>query len=69
MTTTLVDFYLVLTPTLAWAAWRHRASPAIAVLVVLYMCCLGSAAVWSYVLLTLLRIRVGEPISRLLGPL
>lgn len=69
MQVTLVDYYLTLSPFLLWVGWRHRAVPLTAVLLVLYCCCLGSCAVWSYVWLTLMRIRAGEPVTRLLGPL
>lgn len=68
MVATLWDYYITLLPCLIWVSWRHRASPATAALLVVYLCCLGSAALWSYITLTLFRIRVGEPVTRLLGP-
>ena len=49
-------------------AYRHRSSPIVAACVCLYMCCLGSFAVWSYICLVFCLLRPGDAVSRLLGP-
>ena len=67
MSTTLVDYYLTQAPLLLLVALRHRRSPATAALTALYLCCLGSSAVWSYLLLVLLRLRAGDSVARLLS--
>ncbi len=67
MRTTLVDFYLVLAPFAAAAAWRERRAPAWAALTVIYFVCLGSAAVWSYVFLGAMRMRAGDAVARILA--
>ena len=68
MNTTLVDYYLTLLPLLLLVALRHRRSPATAAVTALYLCCLGSSAVWSYLLLVFMRLRAGDSVARLLTP-
>ena len=67
MKTTLVDFYLVLAPLCAFAAWRERANPLIAILTVLYFCSLGTTAVHSYLFLVFYRLKPGDPVTKLLA--
>ena len=67
MVTTLWDYYLTQLPFLLLCCYRERRSPAWAALTSLYFVCLGSSAVWSYVLLVLLRMRPTDPISTLLN--
>lgn len=68
MKTTLVDYYLTLLPTLAWACFRERASVVRQVLVSLFLCCLGSFAVWAYIFTILsARIKAGDPVSKLIS--
>ena len=67
MRTTLLDYYLTLAPFAVLAAWRERRSPAIAFVTVVYLCCLGSAAVWSYVFLIAWRLRPGDAVAKILA--
>jgi Protein of unknown function (DUF1475) len=68
MKTTLVDYYLTLLPTLAWACFRERASIGRQILVSLFLCCLGSFAVWTYIFTILsTRIKAGDPVSKLVS--
>lgn len=67
MKTTLVDFYLVLAPLCALAAWRERSNPLFSFLTVLYFCCLGTSAVHSYLWLVFYRLKPGDPITKLLA--
>jgi hypothetical protein len=67
MKTTLVDFYCVLAPLCALAAWRERNNPLISIATVLYFCCLGTTAVHSYLWLVFYRLKPGDPIAKLLA--
>ena len=66
MVTTLFDYYLTLAPFLCWVALRHRRSPLSGLLLCVFFCCLGSSAVWSYLSMLFLRLRVGDSVTRLL---
>ena len=67
MRTTLVDYYLTLAPLCLCAAWRERRQPLWAAVTVLYFCCLGSTAVWSYMFLVFSRLRAGDAVSKILA--
>jgi hypothetical protein len=67
MRTTLLDYYLTLLPFLVFVYHRERRSTVIAVASVVYCCCLGSAAVWSYVFLVTLRLKAGDPLWKVLN--
>lgn len=62
MVTTLIDFYLSYLVLLLWVFTRE--TPLKAIAWSLYLCCLGSVAVWSYVLYVLLTLRAGDPLSK-----
>jgi hypothetical protein len=67
MRTTLVDYYLTLAPLCLFAGWRERRNPMWAAATILYFCCLGSTAVWSYVFLVFSRLRAGDAVSKILA--
>ena len=67
MRTTLVDYYMTLLPFLVFVAHRERRSALVATLSVVYCCCLGSAAVWSYVFIVTLQLKVGDPLWKVLN--
>lgn len=68
MKTTLVDYYLTLLPTLIWACFRERASIPRQIFVSLFLCCLGSFAVWLYIYIILAtRIKSGDLVSKLVS--
>lgn len=66
MRTTLIDYYLTLLPLCAIAAWRERSQPLYAILTVLYLCSLGSTAVWSYLYLIFYKLKPGDAVSKIL---
>ena len=65
MVTTLIDYYLSLSPFLIWVFLRERSAP-LALLWAVVLCCSGSVGVWAYVWLMSLRVRPGDSIARVL---
>ena len=67
MKTTLIDYYLTLLPTLIWCIYRERGSLLKQVLVSVFLCCLGSFAVWAYILYAVMKLRDGDAVIKILG--
>ena len=67
MNTTLVDYYLTLAPLCLWGAYRERGLFLRQVFVVLFLCCLGSCAVWAYIYYVLTKLKGGDPVHKLIG--
>ena len=66
MNTTLVDYYLTLAPVCIWGCIRERGSAFRAFLLCLFLCCLGSFAVWAYIFFVLQRLKPGDQVHKLL---
>lgn len=64
MNTTLVDFYLVMTVVWCWICIRE-ASLAAKVFWIVALFCLGSVSTWFYVWQIAVRLRAGDPLSKL----
>jgi hypothetical protein len=67
MRTTILDYYLTLLPFLVFVSIRERRSLLWTIFAVVFCCCLGSAAVWSYLFLVTLRLKVGDSITKILN--
>ena len=67
MVTTLFDYYISLLPSIGLAVYRERRTPLLAGLLAIYVCCLGSSALWSYLLFVSLRLRPGDPVTKILN--
>jgi hypothetical protein len=65
MNTTLVDFYLNVLLLCCWVFARER-SAAAALLWCIFLAGLGSFASWAYVTVVLLRLRPGDPVTKIL---
>ncbi len=67
MVTTLFDYYISLLPSILLAVYRERRTPFLAALLAVYFCCLGSSALWSYLLFVCLRLRPGDAVTKILN--